>query len=272
MSLIYEALRKSEREKNQLSQAEIFSERQRPLMTLFSMKRLFLFFLVALIIAISGFYITSKTDLADISKILVKFSTSPDKILTNSPTPENKPMVETNYPIKPPVSTVSWEDLFSQALTLEDKGFLDKAIELYQEAKKTKSNHVPIYMNLGRIYFQKGLNDQAIDEFKEATSLSPLNSKAYNNLGTAYFKKGWHHLAILEYKKALEVDPKYALVHYNLSSLHAQTGEYENYDLALTYLEEAIKSNPQIRRWAKDDPDFTGLKNLSRFQELIKER
>lgn len=278
MSLIYEALRKSERENNPVSHREIFSTGQERLRASFPVKRFFIFFSMTMLMAIIVLYLVSKKDVKDIPAPSVKSLISADKKIANLPAPEIPAAPETNSATRlpssvtnPKNSVLSWEEQYSQAMALEDKGFLDKAIELYQETKKTKPNHVPIYMNLGRIYFQKGLTDQAIEEFKKAAALSPSNSKAYNNLGTAYLKKGWNHLAILEYKKALEFDPHYALALYNLSSLYAQAGENENHAMALAYLEEAIRSDPRVRSWAKDDPDFTVLKNLNRFKELTKE-
>lgn len=274
MSTIYEALKKFEREGGNFPwfgsflQASRFSWR-------FRVRNTITFLFVGGIVLATAFFVLS-FGIDWPSYLIYREKNISISDISDNIAPEMPPGSASSGSLKTgegmqEVLSPAWEDLFAQALSFEDKGLSDKATELYLQIKSLKPEYVPTYMSLGRLYYRRGFYEKAIEAYSEAISLSPFNPRAYNNRGTAYLKTGLIHLAIIEYKKALELDAKYSMSYYNLSSVYAKRGEYENHDLALSYLEKAVSYNPEASKWAQTDPDFLAIRDDQRFKKLIEE-
>jgi tetratricopeptide (TPR) repeat protein len=64
----------------------------------------------------------------------------------------------------------------------------------------------------------------------------------------------------------LEAWPASAALHYNLACLEAVAGPR---DAALAALRKALELKPEAAEWARDDVDFTSLRDDPEFRALV---
>lgn len=105
---------------------------------------------------------------------------------------------------------------FAQALTYQNEGELDKAIEEY--GKSIAAKETPwAYNNRGGVWTVKGEFDNAIADYNKAIGLDPKYAAAYNNRGVVWVDKGEFDKAIADFDKAIELDPKDADFYPNVA-------------------------------------------------------
>lgn len=109
------------------------------------------------------------------------------------------------------------------------------ARKLYEQAVTIAGGHAPSDNNLGVMDMAEGLLDEAEQRLFRASRLSP----------------GF-------------VDPV-----YNLACLFARKGDREK---ALTQLARAVAMDPTVAGWARQDPDFFGMKEMAEFSALVKDK
>ncbi len=165
---------------------------------------------------------------------------------------------------------------FQKAVSLNQAGLQDSAIQSYQQALSLNPNYVEAHCNLGnllkragdkagaivcyeralklapqaaQIHYNLGVCHQdyfqperAIEYFRHAVRLHPEYAAAYNNLGVSLSEAGMAGEAISCYKKAQKLDPDFAEAFYNLHALVLNT---ENLNDAISCLEKACKIQPQ---------------------------
>lgn len=159
------------------------------------------------------------------------------------------------------------QEAYKRAMAMHRKGEFDQAIELYHLSTKGPEPVQEAFVKLGNIYFEKkSAPEKAISYYRKALELNQNDPKAHNNLGTCYLKKGDVQGAIREYLKAIELKDDFAIAYYNMACALVKQGKFQE---ALSWLKKAIALNPESRRWAKEDPDFDGIRNQEGFQELL---
>jgi len=79
---------------------------------------------------------------------------------------------------------------FKKGFEYHNQGFVEKAIEEYQQALKLNPNYIEAYMNIGAIYVDKKDYDQAIQQFKKVIELNYYYGKAHYNLGLINLYQG----------------------------------------------------------------------------------
>ena len=72
--------------------------------------------------------------------------------------------------------------------------------------------------------------------------------------------------AIDAYKKSLHINPSFDIAWYNMASAQAAL---KDKDGALDSLRHAIDLNPQMRDWAKTNPDFAPFLNDPDFLTIL---
>jgi len=155
----------------------------------------------------------------------------------------------------------------------------------YERAIKLDSDYPEAVNNLGTIYYSRKNYRRATKLYQRALRLSPNSASIYSNLGTAFFARRNYKSATLAYQKALELDPEVfehrnswgvllqersveerAKFHYYLAKTYAKAGMN---DRAINYIRKALEEGYTDRKKMMEDPEFTSLRKLPEFQELL---
>jgi tetratricopeptide (TPR) repeat protein len=162
---------------------------------------------------------------------------------------------------------------------------LDTAMKYYKRAVKLDKHYAEALNNLGTVYYAKRSYRRAIGQYKKALRQAPLSASIWSNLGTAEFARKKYKEAMVAYEKALSLDPEVfehrstagvllqertveerAKFHYYQAKLYAKAGMN---DRALLYLRKALEEGFKDRDKIKDEPEFSVIKDLPEFQEII---
>jgi tetratricopeptide (TPR) repeat protein len=155
----------------------------------------------------------------------------------------------------------------------------------YERAMKLDPSYPEAINNLGTIYYSKKGYRRATKLYQRALRLAPNSASIYSNLGTAFFARKNYRSATEAYQKALALDPEVfehrnswgvmlqersveerAKFHYYLAKTYAKAGMN---DRALTYIRKALEEGFAERRKIMEDPEFTSLRKLPEFQQLL---
>jgi tetratricopeptide (TPR) repeat protein len=154
---------------------------------------------------------------------------------------------------------------FERAREAEFKGQWEDAKRHYRQALTLNPTLVEARNNLGTLYVRQQQLSAAISEFQAAIRLDPNYAMVRNNLGSAYFLIGEEALAIQEFLAALHIDGAYVSPLYNLASLHARRGDVGQ---AVAFLTRALAIEPAVLSWLQEDPDFDSIRATPEFQRL----
>jgi tetratricopeptide (TPR) repeat protein len=144
-----------------------------------------------------------------------------------------------------------------------------------------------------------GRGGEAVQYYQQAIALKPSMSEAHNNLGRLYTRQHQLGAAIEEFRAALAVKPDYAIARNNLGSAYLMTGQeplavqeflaavrldhgyatpYYNLasvsarrgdvSQAMAFLRRAMTLEPAVLSWAWEDPDFASIRAMPEFQRL----
>ncbi|MBL8175834.1 MAG: tetratricopeptide repeat protein [Bryobacterales bacterium] len=162
---------------------------------------------------------------------------------------------------------------------------LDQAQRHYEKAIKMNATYSEAINNLGTIYYAKKSYRKAVNQYKKALKVNPNSASIHSNLGTAYFARKKYKDAFVSYQKALELDPEVfehrgtngvllqersvqerAKFHFYLAKTYAKAGQV---DRALQYMRKAIEEGFKERNKFMEDSEFTPLRELPEFQQLL---
>ena len=162
---------------------------------------------------------------------------------------------------------------------------IDIAKRYYERAMKLDPKYPEAINNLGTVYYTKKSYRRATKLYQRALKLSPDSASIYSNLGTAFFARKNYKSAADAYQKAIAIDPdvfehrntwgvmlqertveERAKFHYYLAKTYAKAGMNER---AITYIRKALEEGYADRKKMMEDPEFTSLRQLPEFQELL---
>lgn len=163
------------------------------------------------------------------------------------------PVVPVDIPpeAKPPVDTLTVEQIGTEGIAAFQKGNFEGAREAYLRVLKVEPNNLPALVNLGATEFRLGNNDEAERLLRRSLQIKPDNPTAWLNLGILYLDRGetmrslaataqavvhapddpvarnylgvaagrnrWFDAAESELRRAIELRPDYADAHFNLA-------------------------------------------------------
>lgn len=117
------------------------------------------------------------------------------------------------------------------------------AVSAYKKVLELKPDLDSAYMGLGNVYFNMMNWNDAIPALEKAIEMNSANTQAYYMIGKAYQEQRIFDKAAEGYKKYLELNPQSPQdAHYQLGICLMEAEQYEG---AITALQEALKSNPQ---------------------------
>ncbi len=186
---------------------------------------------------------------------------------------------------------------------LVKQGKMDEAIEAFKNAVGADSIDPVPRLNLAYACDQQGRTEEAIATYQDAIQLDPRNLLAHNNLGVLYDKLGKYDEALAAFQGALEIDPSDTNTLQNLENAKKSKGVIEEREAQFAELRSAVEAKPddpmalyklgrlyafydkndQALQWInralekgyddvdylKVDPALTGLREDSRFKELL---
>jgi tetratricopeptide (TPR) repeat protein len=162
---------------------------------------------------------------------------------------------------------------------------LATAKKYYERAIKLNRHYAEALNNLGTIHYASRSYRRAVNQYKRALKEAPRSASIWSNLGTAHFARKKYDQAMEPYEKALSIDPEVfehrstagvllqersveerAKFHFYQAKLYAKNGMN---DRALLYLRKALEEGYRERNKIMDAPEFSAIKDLPEFQELM---
>ena len=116
---------------------------------------------------------------------------------------------------------------------------------------------------------REGKLEEAKKLYRKVVKIDQYNLQAFNNLGVIYMSEKNYKRAIMRINDAIKIKHDYPDAHYNLACLYAQKNDVSR---SLLYLKNAIRFNPEVRKWAKNDGDLKALANLPEFKKLLEKQ
>lgn len=157
------------------------------------------------------------------------------------------------------------EALFERAVSAEAGGQWDEAVQHYRQALAQDPGLLKARNNLGNLYIRQHQLPEAIAQFQAALVLAPEYAYARNNLGSAYLMMGQEAEAIQEFLTALRLDGSYVSPYYNLAAIYARRRDLAH---VIAFLTKAIALEPAVLSWIGEDADFDGMRTAPAFQHL----
>ncbi len=161
---------------------------------------------------------------------------------------------------------------------------LDEARKAYQTALAINPRFAPAANNLAAVYYAQKDFSQSVRWYKRALKHTSESAAIYCNLGTAYFAEAKYKKGIKEYRKAFALDenvfsPREAALveagssreqrmamNYFVAQTFANAGHKEQ---AILYLRKAINEGFKDRKRLIEDKDFSSLRTMPEFQQLL---
>ena len=116
---------------------------------------------------------------------------------------------------------------------------------------------------------KEGNLDKARNLYRKVLKIDPQNIQALNNLGVIHMKNKDYKKAIMRFNDAINIKHDYTDAHYNLACLYAQKDDVPQ---SLFYLKNAVRFNPEVRKWAGNDGDLRVMADLPEFKKLLEKK
>ena len=132
----------------------------------------------------------------------------------------------------------SAEAYFQEGNEAYQRGDLEKAIQLYDNAIEINPDYVYAYNNRGIAKFRLGDRDGAIADYSKAIKIKPYYANIYGRRGFAKFSLGDYKGAIADYNKVIKYNPDYANIYYMRGMAKYKL---DNHEGAIADFNKAIK-------------------------------
>lgn len=132
-------------------------------------------------------------------------------------------------------------DHLKKALSYEDSGETDLAIQELERALVVDDGHAGVYDGLGVLYYRKGDTQKALQMLSRAVMLQPREVGFLKNLAAVALEAGETEDAIGLYESILSIDPEDVDALLVAGGLCEQNGQAEN---ALRFFDNVVKKEP----------------------------
>ncbi len=138
-----------------------------------------------------------------------------------------------------------------------------------QQPASAHPDTVDGYLALGeKLYLAKDY-DKALQIYTEAVHYYHSDARILNNLGSVYLAKGQVGKAIHYYQESRSTSKDFVEPVYNLACAYAVLGDKTR---SIENLKLACTMNPEVKKWAVQDPDLKGLNGNAEFKRIISVR
>lgn len=142
-----------------------------------------------------------------------------------------------------------------------------QAEQVYLLAQRMDPYNSTVFFSLGNLYSEQKRYAEAVTVMQRAILIAPNNLEYRNNLGNVFLRQRQLEAAVQEFEAIIAKQPDFAQAYYNLACAYAILGRN---GLAIEHLRQALQLEPALRQTAQQDHDLEGLREDSRFQELMR--
>jgi tetratricopeptide (TPR) repeat protein len=168
-----------------------------------------------------------------------------------------------------------WEDLslgeirtnylFGKANAYDRADFIGKAVSVYKEILVEDPNRIPVFLNLGGLYYRRGMFETAIPYYEKVIRVNPKHYQGHYWLAMCFWKLQRFHAAINTLEEVIHFLPTFKDALNLMGECYEQIGEAAKAEHC--YL-KAISTDPKgiiVRRglldsWAQEKKE-EGLKH-----------
>jgi len=134
-----------------------------------------------------------------------------------------------------------------------------------RKTENSRGNVAESYQKARALHRDGRLTDAGL-WYEKVLSMDPGHVAALNNRGVLHLREKSYSAARKCFEKAIRLKPDYVDPYYNLACVCAVQGQVQQ---GLRYLGKAISMDPNVKKWAKEDPDLEGLRGDPRFREVV---
>jgi tetratricopeptide (TPR) repeat protein len=117
------------------------------------------------------------------------------------------------------IKDLVWEDLslgeiginylFGKANAYDDANWLERSVEVYEEILKMDQNSVPVFLNLGGVYYRKGMFEAALPFYEKVIRANPKHYLGHYWLAMCCWKLERYYAAINTLEEVIEFLPTF---------------------------------------------------------------
>ncbi len=144
-----------------------------------------------------------------------------------------------------------WEDLslgeirinylFGKANAYDHVNMIEKSVKFYEEILRMDPNSIPVFLNLGGLYYRRGMFEAAIPYYEKVTRTNPKHYQGHYWLAKSYWKLQRYYAAINTLEEVIEFLPTFKDALNLMGECYEQIGEGAK---AEHYYLKAIGSDP----------------------------
>ena len=132
--------------------------------------------------------------------------------------------------------------LLGGANAYDRANMLERSIKVYEEVLKTNPNSVPVFLNLGGLYYRRGKYDQAIPYYEKVIRANPKHYQGHYWLAMCYWKLQRYYAAINTLEEVIEYLPTFKDALNLMGECYERIGEGAK---AEHYYLKAISADPE---------------------------
>jgi tetratricopeptide (TPR) repeat protein len=134
---------------------------------------------------------------------------------------------------------------FTYGVAFFQHGYLDAAVDSFQQVIAAKPENAEAYYNLGTLCLRRKQFDKARTYLEKAVQLKPSHAEAWNNLGMIAAEAGKADEAVNDFKQSLQFRPDYAIALLNLGNIYRRQKMFSEAEQLLMRATQADANNPE---------------------------
>lgn len=141
---------------------------------------------------------------------------------------------------------ISWEEirtnyLFGKANAYDRANVLKRSIKVFEEILKRDPKSIPVFLNLGGLYYRRGKYEEAIPYYEKVIRANPKHYQGHYWLAMCYWKLQRYYAAINTLEEVIEFLPTFKDALNLMGECYEQIGEGAK---AEHYYLKAISADP----------------------------
>ena len=118
--------------------------------------------------------------------------------------------------------------LFEKAHAYDHAHLFEKAVRVYLELLGKDSNSIPVYLNLGGLYYRRRMFERAIPYYERVIRWNPKHYHAHYWLAMCFFQLKRYHAAINTLEEVIEFLPTFRDALNLMGECYEEIGEGAN--------------------------------------------